>query len=195
MKGGRAQSSEHKLLTAAKTGRDGPRVALGFASTSQKPESGPDLRPPVDFLKPNYSPGSNTSLWVTQRPACSPGDPQHNRKGWSAQAHRLTRSQPDVAGISDFTLTHPQHVHNSLLSLSPLKGNGCLAWCPGCQCVYSSLWGIFLDLSSLLTKYRGQRSPYRSRKNRGSGSSSIFFPQDKQHHPQLYEFLPYSYLS
>lgn len=75
------KSTEHELLTAAKTGRDGPRVALGFASTSQKPESGPDLQPPVDFLKPNYSPGSHTSLWVTQRPARSPGAPQHNRKG------------------------------------------------------------------------------------------------------------------
>lgn len=78
---------------------------------------------PVDFLKPNDSPGTNTSLWVIHRGlhtalmtplsthGVKPETEAQQERVLQPQTHHLTRSQPDVAGISDFTLTHPQHVH------------------------------------------------------------------------------------
>lgn len=187
-KGGGAKRTECEPLAATPTGSADSEQPWLCLHTLHKPESGPALRPPVDFPKPNYSPGTGTSLWGAQRPAHGPGDPAFHTgpetgdrcttgKGCAAQTHQLTRSQPDVAGISDFTLTHPRGCTHSLPSLSPMKGDGCPAWCPGCPSVYSSLWRIFLGLFSLLAKCPGQSSPYRSRRNWGSCPRATFFPR------------------
>lgn len=57
--GARGKSAEHDSAALAKFS-----ATWGFASRCQKPESGPDLSAPADFLKANYCPGTSMSLRV-----------------------------------------------------------------------------------------------------------------------------------
>lgn len=177
-----------------------------MASTFQTPESGPALQPPVDFPKPNYSSGTSTSLRVTQRPARSPDDPSvHTRpetgdrgttgKGCSAQTHHLTRSQPDVAGISDFALTHPRRVRKLTALFIPNERGRLSCLVPR---VPECLLFFVANISGpVLSPHKVSRTklPLQIKEELGILSWCHFLPQDKQCHPRLYEFLPYSYLS
>ena len=113
----------------------------------------------------------------------------HDRKGSS---HLLSRGQPDVAGISDFALSA---LTNSVPSLSQVKRDGCLTWCPGFpECLLFFVENIsgpvlfFPTLSRTKLPLQMEGGPWLLLRFRA-------FPQDKRLYPQLYEFLPYSYLS
>lgn len=108
MKGGHVRSAERELPTASETGRMESRAALALPPHFNSLSQTPICWPSVDFLKPNHSLGNNIPLWGTHRGSADPsfhtrhetGDVCTKERAVQPHTHRLTRSQPDGAGVT-----------------------------------------------------------------------------------------------
>lgn len=196
----RRQNEEHRGY-CIQNRQEGLQRPWGLASTLQKPESGP-----VGFLRPNYSSGTCGSLRAARRglraapmtPLSTHGVKQETdeqqERAVQPQTHPLTRGQPDVAGISDFTLTHPQQVRKLTALFIPDERGRLSHSVPRVPVCLLSFVGNISGPVLWPHTVSGTKAPSQIKEEPGSCSGSTFFPQDKQLYPQLYEFLPYSYL-
>lgn len=136
-------------------------------------------------MTPLSTHGMKQETWTTGKGCWAPSTPPDSEPGWRSRNFRLHLNPPSAYSQTQCPL-YPPSERGQLSCLVPRK--------PACLLLFvGTISGSVL--SSFLTKYPGQSFLYRSRKNCGSCSSSIFFSQNKQLYPRLYEFLPHSYLS